>query len=125
MFKTVHDLAPAFGTCEPGKVFLKWREWNHSADANKPTGWVGHYCIVGRDHEAFGLPHSLYVEVTPEALQWIKDNLLHIEYDRIYFELVAFDDGTAVIWAKYNKIIGEYKLAEVSVDEIKKGLANG
>ena len=53
-----------------------------------------------------------------KVVNWIAMNMLSIDYDTIYFEIVERADGTALILAKYNRIIGSRYLGLIPSSEL-------
>ena len=52
------------------------------------------------------------------VLKWIGENMLAIQHDTIYFEIVEGDDGFALLLAKYNQIIGSRWLGFFPTSEL-------
>jgi hypothetical protein len=61
--------------------------------------------------------HSFAIEPTSELLD-LMDDMLRIDKDSIYFELIVYTDNTAMLIAKYNLIIGSRWIAMIDVDSI-------
>jgi len=53
----------------------------------------------------------------PQACEWIAANMLAIDNDSIYFEIILHKTG-AVIWAKYNQILGSRMLGSVKLETV-------
>jgi hypothetical protein len=80
---------------------------------------IGDYCYALNSP----LEESLHVRPNDRLINFIKVSMVPIDYDQIYFEIVARVDGVLVI-AKYNKILGSRWLALLpssALDEIRKG----
>jgi hypothetical protein len=62
------------------------------------------YCFSGRP--------------TQQVIDYICDAMLKIDYDTIRFEIVVRDDGSALVSANYDHILGSLWLAFIDVDEL-------
>lgn len=45
-------------------------------------------------------------------------NMLQVDNDSIYFEIIVRDDGTADVYARYNQIIGSRMLATIDASTL-------
>lgn len=61
-----------------------------------------------------------YYRVIPRVKlkQWIKENMLSIYQDVIYYELIERSDGRHLLFAKYNRILGNRRIAYIDSDTI-------
>ncbi len=75
---------------------------------------VGPYCGVSG---ALGY-HSLYVTPRPEVLERLQQSTIASARDSLTFKVVVRDDGTALITADNNLIIGGTWLALIPASEI-------
>ena len=67
---------------------------------------------------------SCRVELADWLVDWIRDNMLPVDYDTIYFTATNRGDGWTLISAQYNQIIGSRWLAlvrTVSVNRVLSG----
>ncbi len=102
-----------------GELFDYAALWQH--DKKKPefkadrvvvSAFLCHSTAHGPRHP------SLEIRPTPAVLEVIGREMLAIDRDRIYFEIITFDDGTSTVYAKYNQILGSHKLANIHTDTI-------
>jgi hypothetical protein len=82
---------------------------------------VSTYCAVS----APKFRGSLCVRPTQRVMDCIAAEMLVIDDDRIYFEIIDRGNGTALVVAKYNKIIGSRWLALIPSSEIPRRTARG
>lgn len=63
--------------------------------------------VTVRDNRPEAKPLS-YFELLPsrKLISWIRENMLSIDYDTKYIEIVVRDDGSMLIIASYNLILG-------------------
>ena len=62
---------------------------------------------------------SLRVKPHDEILADVQENMLGIDYDSIYFEIVDHpDNGCSLVIAKYNQILGSRYLGYIQTDTI-------
>lgn len=71
---------------------------------------VGSYAITPTGSFAF-LP-------TAELVAWVARNMVQIEWDTTYFELVARGRGLWALHIKYNRILGSRALREFRTEEL-------
>ena len=65
------------------------------------------------------LPYrSLHVRPAPVVLDYFRDHVLHCDRDRMYFEVVGWDDGRALVVLQHNAIIGNHYLAVIDAATI-------
>ena len=77
---------------------------------------ISRYCML--TSVTGGHIPALTVMPSPALLDAIADNMLAIDRDSIYFHIVIHEDGQAVVYAKYNLIIGSRKFATIPASEI-------
>jgi len=57
---------------------------------------------------------------TDKLIDFVKENMLAIDYDSIYFEIICYENNTAMLIAKYNQIIGSRWIAMIDINSIPK-----
>lgn len=84
---------------------------------------ISSYCQVSVGGS--GYSHALYVKPTQELLAWIKANML-VE-NGTHFQVVIYDDGTALVLISHDQIIGSrwLSLVDSSTVPAKKGVQHG
>lgn len=98
---------PWAGPSKPAPRLMRFRGW-----AGK--GWSE---VSGYVHDRDG--NSLSVTgVSLELRNYLETTILHVPNDSIYFELIRRDDGTALVTAQYNVIIGSRWLAVIDAATI-------
>ena len=104
-----------------GELFEYAALWQHDSKAQRPefkaervvvSCYLCHSTAHGPRHPA------LEIRPTPAVLEVIGREMLAIDRDRIYFEIITFDDGTSTVYAQYNQILGSRKLANIHTDTI-------
>jgi hypothetical protein len=83
-----------------------------SASKTKAQGLI--YCMISGQDQAHS---SLYVEPNEMLKEFVKTKMLDFE---VYYEIVIYDDGTALVLAKYQSILGSRWLADIKTDSIPK-----
>lgn len=64
-------------------------------------------------------PYRWYhVTPRPEVVEYVRENMLHCSNDTITFEAVVWDDGRALVIARYGQIIGSHYLAIIDASTI-------
>jgi hypothetical protein len=76
---------------------------------------ISSYCHSRKQDGSF---LTLYVKPKQFIINWIKENMLNIGYDNLYFEIVEHDDGKALLLIHYNLIIGSRWLTKINIDSI-------
>lgn len=88
------------------ELFTEVRPWvqrqDGHADDVEPDTDIGHYLAVSGK----GGHRGFWVKPAPFLVAWIEANMLRIDNDRKYFEVVIRDDDTALVLVKYNVILG-------------------
>jgi hypothetical protein len=91
-----------------------------------PTGVlinVGKFLTISGGSERPELPYtSCYVAVTPEVIRLAASNLIVVDRDEIYFELIVHADD-AYLYFKYNQIIGSRLLAILDLNTLPTNLS--
>ena len=104
--------------CSFSDLFTDRRAWNSETDGHpndvEPDTGIGHYMAVS------GGPayRSFWVRPTPRLVDFITRHMFLLDDDRKYFEVVERVDGTALILAKYNQILGSRWLTIVPTDSL-------
>jgi hypothetical protein len=85
------------------------------------TNYLQGYCAVsatGRD------PFLASVCVTPtqDVIDYIRNKMITVDADRIYFHVIVYEDRTSRVYAKYNQIIGSRLLAVFDAKETRRFL---
>ena len=75
--------------------------------------------ISGRSGNRDVGPGSFTATPTVETVSLAEADMIEVNNDRIYFELIVFADE-AHLYAKYNQIIGSRLLAELDLDSLPK-----
>lgn len=76
---------------------------------------IGSYCSVRDDRpNARPVYRSLYVNPSADVYQYIIRNMIAVDNDSIYFEIIIHDDECAGVFAKYNQILGSRFLANIN-----------
>jgi hypothetical protein len=52
------------------------------------------------------------------VIDYIKNNMIRVPYDQIYFEVVVWGDGRALVLARYKQILGQRYLAIIDAATI-------
>jgi len=74
------------------------------SERRNPSGVIisEYMTISGYEH-----PHgSMYVAPTRELSEFIWDNMVAVDYDRIYFKATVRTNGIVLLSAHYNQILG-------------------
>ena len=99
-FPDMTDFSELFGNQEPKQNY-------EFAEKSVISNW-----LLFSDH------HSEYRQPTDKTLQYVRANMLPVDYDSIYFEVINREDGTSLVTAKYNQILGSRWLAFVDTETI-------
>jgi len=87
-------------------LFTEIHPWDAKRDGHpddvEPDTDIGHYLTVG----GAGGHRSFWARPAPSLVKWVMDNMLHLDNDRKFFEVVVREDGSALILVKYNQILG-------------------
>jgi len=87
-----HDTNPKLKTRE-----IQLNNFDNNVKATFLQCWLNFSHDIGRE--------SLNVVPTMKLINWVKEHMLMIDYDRIYFSIVVFEDHFD-LYVKYNLIIG-------------------
>lgn len=71
---------------------------------------ISHFCSI--DHRQDGYT-AMAVTPNKALIEAICANMLYIEYDSLFFEVVFQTDGTALLQVKHNQIIGSRWLSYI------------
>ena len=99
-FPEINDFSELFGNLEDKQNY-------EFADKSVISNW-----LLFRDH------HSEYRQPSETMLAYVRDNMLPVDYDSIYFTVTDRGDGTTLICAQYNQILGSRWLAFVDTDTV-------
>lgn len=102
-----------------GDLFASAGPWTGSETW---TGVVSGSMVVGTYADVRRGPKwghaSLSLRPTVGLWAWLRDNLISVDYDTIGFSLVAWEDGTVLVIARHNQIIGSRWLAILPAAEL-------
>jgi len=116
-FKTFGEM---FSAVEPWK-----QEFSRKRDILHKGYRISGYMQVSRSYPTCEHMPALCVTPTPALCELIAREMLQIDHDSIYFDVIVHDDGRAVVRAKYNLIIGGRVIGEVSASELEQLGAKG
>ena len=106
LFDDVIQIDPRSGLQAPTvATFPSWDKGNRS------KSYLSGYMTVGAGH-------SFHVKPKSEVVEFIRNNMLHGSNDRIYFRVVVWENGEALVMAEYNQIIGSSYLAVIDAATI-------
>lgn len=80
---------------------------------------IGNYLQMRYMDESIG-HHSFAITPTEELKELICNNMLRINWDHIYFEIIVYTNNKAMLIAKYNLIIVSRWIAMIDVNSIPK-----
>jgi len=95
------------------------KQWNR-ADVYAADGGsmqISSYCHVSDGRNGEYHP-PLYVTPSEMVRKFIRTEMVHIDHG-VYFDLHIYDDGTTLVKATYQQIIGRRWLADVKTSTIK------
>jgi len=118
-FPEVKNLSDLFESAEvrkPSGHSEKIKIWK-GEDPHDPNAetYLTDYCQVRYVDGGFG---SLRLKPRERVVEYIDNNMIKIAYDTIHFEIVVYDDGTALVLVKYSQIIGSRWLAMVDASAV-------
>lgn len=118
-WKNWRDVIASERVIEPGDYKRRdlhtWTRKRHEAhDRPGPM----HLSSYARAKLGDGRHVSLDVELTPQAIEAIGKNTIHIDRDTISVEVIVWDDGRALVVASHNQIIGSVWLAKIDASTI-------
>lgn len=61
------------------------------------------------------------MQAQPFLVEWISENMLNISHDNIYFEAILRNDGSCLLVAQHNQIIGSRYLAYLDPETLPRG----
>jgi hypothetical protein len=99
-FPEVSKFSDLFGNIEP-------KQNREFADKAVISNW-----LLYSDH------HSEYRAPTEKTLEYVRNNMLPVDYDSIYFRVIDRGDNETLIVAQYNQIIGSRWLAFIKTDSV-------
>lgn len=131
MFNNNYKVIPAFEDVKFSDLFsgLKQWTWNREMKHEYPDiertanldklvkgakiqTWLNFSQRSGQEYQP-----SFDVIPSPLLVNWVDSNMLAIDYDKIYFEIITFDDYFD-IYARYNQIIGSRLIARMPLTEL-------
>lgn len=91
---------------------------------------ISDYCRLGGVCEKHGIDDNTYksIRVKPrqELIDWIKDNMLMMPKDQIYFEIISFPgEDYSRLYVNYSVILGSRLIAYIRTDSIPKQFRKG
>lgn len=118
-FFDVFESAVPYDHKQPLKDRLEWTmvgDYKELANHHTSGNVITNYCMVsGKEYRSF------HVRPKQEVIEYVRNNMIPVYYDHIYFQVVVRNDNTALITASYNQIIGSRWLALVDADTVPKG----
>jgi hypothetical protein len=104
-FSELFEQAEPWSEAKGRRLAVRWNgtDW---ASGKKAWSTIGPYLTI-RDNPR----RSMAVKPQPWLVEWIKTNLLFIEYDTLHFEIVIWTKREALVIVSYGKIIGSRWLA--------------
>jgi len=122
-WKNWRDIFASEAVVEPGaykrKVLHTWTRDRYGAHDRPGSMVLTSYASVKGHHPRT----SLDVTLTPQAVETIRANTLHIDRDTISVEVIVWDDGRALVVAQHSNIIGGTWLAKIDASTIPAFLA--
>ena len=114
--KSLSDLFESTEVRKPSESSEKIKIWK-GEDPHDPQAetYLTSYCQVRRANGGFDF---LHVKPRERVVEYIDNNLIKVAYDSIHFEIVVYDDGTALVLVKYSQIIGSRWLAMVDASTV-------
>jgi len=120
-FPGLVDLTELFTLVEresikPSEVTPNARTWQVEVHKASKTKHKAHYApmwlsgLVSHFHFEPFFKHSYILRPTQKLIDFIDKNVLLIEYDTLYIEMVIRSDGDMLILLKHNQIIGSHWL---------------
>lgn len=91
---------------------IKRTNFNNSVKFASIQTWLNFSQRTGQEYQP-----SFDVIPSPLLVNWVDSNMLAIDYDKIYFEIITFDDYFD-IYARYNQIIGSRLIARMPLTEL-------
>ena len=85
---------------------------------------ISDYCVLRGVCEKHGIDNtykSIRVKPRQELIDWIKDNMLMMPEDQIYFDIISFPgEDYSRLYVMYSVIIGSRLIAYIRTDSIPK-----
>ena len=110
------------GLFQFGDFFSDQVKFNSNSRKFKKIPWNGNKTTIGNYLQFRNLEESKYnsFEVMPsdKLVRLIKETMIPIEYDEIAFEIIIYNDKTAMLIARYNQIIGSRWIAMIDLKSI-------
>lgn len=73
---------------------------------------IGSYLATNAGHP------SAHVRPSPDLVTFLRANMIDVDYDSIYFRAIHRGDGTTLVIAQYNQIIGSRWLALLQTSDL-------
>lgn len=89
--------------------------WSDGVDGHLK---IGPYCHVSGCGKLPSVLPSLNVMPTAKVGKALNEHMTYLGGDEIYFEIVVHEDGTALVIAKHNLIIGQRRIAWIDAKTI-------
>ena len=83
---------------------------SHPFCKSEVSNWIHISGVYGYDSTRAVLPQWL--------IDWIQNNMLAVDHDSIYFNVIVRDDQHALVTAQYNQIIGSRWLALIDANSV-------
>jgi hypothetical protein len=109
-FTFPHDAGKGHPSTGPQPFYMIEPREDPRAKTAKFVVPVGPYCVFKSKDGSYG---SIYVMARKELEEYVRANMIRIEHDSLYYEIIEYDDGTALILVQYNQILGNRWLAIV------------
>lgn len=104
---------------ETGPKAVPWEFVDVFTNGKKGHCEIGPYCsLTGATPR-----HSLYVKPADRLVEFVKESMLPAEGHPIYFEVIVYEDGLALVTANHNHIIGNRWLALIEASTIPEYVA--
>lgn len=70
------------------------------------------YCSIDNQGEHY----SVKVKPHQHIIDFVKNNMIAVDYDSIYFKIIVHDNGWALVTAQYSQILGSHYLAYIDAN---------
>ena len=108
-------------TCQFSDFFSEYKPYIVNSKEFKPIPFgekatIGNWLQVSKAQTAYNW--SFNIKPTNKLIEIAKQSMLSIDYDQIYFRLMLYSNGTAMLIAQYNQIIGSRWIAMIDINSI-------
>lgn len=112
-FKSLKEVFSSIGHYQRGTPDIRLKREKHGREwaENKLSTYAD--VRVVEDH-AFSARN---VVATPALVEFLRKNMILVNYDTIFFKVCVYADGTGRVWANYSQIIGSRFLCELTPEE--------